>query len=256
LLNEYGMAPRLARALLLAVILAPSVAVAEPVAVKFTEGVVRAFPTLRAADTGERLASGDLAQYVDGDRVVSRLTFRFRDGSLYDETVVFSQKKVFTLQSYRIVQRGPSFPESLDATVDRETERYEVQYRADADSPEEILHGKITLPEDAYNGMLSLVLKNLTGQRAETVQVMTFTPKPRLVAMRLQPIAQEMMQISEQSLPTTRYQVRPDLGLFASLLVVDLPDIKCWIVGGEVPTFAKFEGPLYFMGPVWRIDTY
>lgn len=251
------MIPGLARALLLAVaIVVPTVTAAEPVTVKFTEGVVRAFPTLRAADTGERLANGDLAQYVDGDRVVSRLTFRFRDGSLYDETVVFSQKKVFTLQSYRLVHRGPSFPESLEATVDRQTERYEVRYRADADSPEEVLRGEITLPEDAYNGMLLLVLKNLTGQRAETVQVMAFTPTPRLVKMRLQPIAQEIMQISEQALPVTRYQVRPDLGLFASLLVVDLPDIKCWIVGGEVPTFAKFEGPLYFMGPLWRIDPY
>jgi len=37
--------------------------------------------------------------------------------------VVFSQKDTFTLMSYQIVQKGPSFPESIDAKVDRETGR-------------------------------------------------------------------------------------------------------------------------------------
>ena len=42
----------------------------------------------------------------------------------------------------------------------------------------------------------------------------------------------------------TRFLIKPQLGLFASLLVADLPDVKCWIVGGEAPAFLKFEGRL------------
>ena len=52
----------------------------------------------------------------------------------------------------------------------------------------------------------------------------------------------------------SRYAIKPQLGMFASLLVTDLPDVKCWVLGGEAPGFVRFEGPLYFMGPVWRID--
>ena len=52
----------------------------------------------------------------------------------------------------------------------------------------------------------------------------------------------------------TRFLVRPQLGMFASLLIADIPDVKCWIAGGEAPAFLRFEGPLYFMGPIWRID--
>ena len=52
----------------------------------------------------------------------------------------------------------------------------------------------------------------------------------------------------------TRFLVRPQLGLFASMLVADIPDVKCWIAGGDAPAFLRFEGPLYFMGPIWRID--
>src|SRR2546428_6324283 len=141
-------------------------AVAGPVTVRYAEGVTRAFPTLRSTDN-EKLAQGDLTQVVRGDRVESRLVFRFKDGSLYDETVVFSQQDMFRLLSYHIVQRGPSFPETLDATIDRPTGRYAVHYRADDDSPEETVQGKFDIPDDAYNGMLSLVVKNLAPRTAE-----------------------------------------------------------------------------------------
>src|SRR4029077_10620689 len=113
----------------------------------------RGFPVLRSL-TGDILAQGELTQVARGDVVESRLIFRFRDGSLYDERVVFSQRDVFTLQSYQIVHRGPSCPETIEARVDRATERYEVRYRADEDSAPETLTGTFTLPSDVYNGLL------------------------------------------------------------------------------------------------------
>jgi hypothetical protein len=81
-----------------------------------------------------------------------------------------------------------------------------------------------------------------------------FTPKPRLVSMLLEPAAEDPMKVNEAAVTATRYRMRPQLGLFASLLVADIPDVKCWIAVGEAPAFLRFEGPLYFMGPVWRID--
>jgi hypothetical protein len=32
--------------------------------------------------------------------------------------------------------------------------------------------------------------------------------------------------------------------------------VSCWILPGDAPAFLKAEGPLYFMGPVWRIEPY
>jgi hypothetical protein len=229
-------------------------AVAEPIAVKYTEGVTRGFPVLRSLG-GEKLAQGELIQVpLGGDVVESRLVFRFRDGSLYDERVVFTQRNVFTLLSYSIVQKGPSFPESIDAAVDRASGRYTVRYRADEDSPEETLAGDFELPLDVYNGLLSTLMKNLPAGNSATVQIVAFTPRPRLVSMLLKPAAEDPMQVNDAALIATRFVVRPQLGLFASLLVADIPDVKCWIAGGEAPAFLRFEGPLYFMGPIWRID--
>jgi hypothetical protein len=222
-----------------------------PIAVQYSEGVVRAFPVLRTTDN-ETLAQGDFAQVARGDQVTARLVFRFKDGSLYDETVVFSQRDRFTLLSYRIVQRGPSFPETLEASMDRQTGRYEVRYRADEESAEEHLTGTLAIPDDAYNGMLTLIVKNLRPGASETVSIVAFTPKPRVVTLQLLPLATERGPAGE----VVRYHIRPKLGLFASLLVTDVPDTRVWILPGEAPAFLKAEGPLYFMGPIWRVEAH
>ena len=228
-------------------------AAAEPIAVRFTEGVGRAFPVLRDLH-GRTLAHGELVQIARGDRVENRLTFRFRDGSLYDETVVYSQRDVFRLVSYRLAQRGPSFPETLEADVDRETGRYTVRYRSDEESPEEVVRGRYDMPDDVYNGMLGTLMKNLPAGTSATVQIIAFTPKPRSVKMLLVPASDETLMMGETAVPATRFLVKPQLGLFASLLVADIPDITMWIAGGAAPAFLRFVGPLYFMGPVWKID--
>jgi hypothetical protein len=239
--------------MVLTVLLAGSTQAA-PVAVRFQEGVTRAFPVLRTLEH-ETLAQGELTQVAHGDRVVSRLVFRFKDGSLHDETAVYSQRRVFTLLHYRIVQRGPSFPETLEAWVDRDTGRYEVRHRLDEDSPEEYVHGEVTLPEDVYNGLLTLVIKNLDSTE-ETVSIVAFTPRPRVVKVRLLPLAEERAPVAGTPLPVVRYHVRPQLGLVAALLVADIPDARIWVLPGEAPAFLRAEGPLYFMGPVWRVEPY
>jgi hypothetical protein len=240
--------------LALLTILADRPTAADPITVTYTEGVTRGFPVLRSL-SGEKLAQGELAQIPrGGDVVESRLIFRFKDGSLYDERVVFSQRDVFTLLSYRIVQHGPSFPETLEASVDRATGRYDVRYRGDEDSPEETLWGEFELPWGAYNGLLSTLMKNLPVGGSAMVQIVAFTPKPRLVKMLLAPAAEDPMKVNDAAVIATRFLIRPQLGLFASLLVADIPDVKCWIAGGDAPALLRFEGPLYFMGPIWRID--
>ena len=66
---------------------------AEPVVVRHVEGLVHGFLSLRSPE-GKVLANGDLIQNARGDRVTSRLVFHFNDGSLSDETAVFSQRRI------------------------------------------------------------------------------------------------------------------------------------------------------------------
>jgi hypothetical protein len=32
------------------------------------------------------------------------------------------------------------------------------------------------------------------------------------------------------------------------------PDLRYWLVAGDVPAFVRFEGPLFLQGPVWRLE--
>src|SRR6266571_4182897 len=75
---------------------------AEQVPVRHMEGLMHGFLALRSLD-GKRLADGEMTQIAEGDRVTSRLIFRFKDGSVYDDTTIFSQREI-----RRLVTRSPS----------------------------------------------------------------------------------------------------------------------------------------------------
>src|SRR5258706_2680467 len=97
--------------------LLPGALLAEPVAVRYMAGTVHGFLVLRSIE-GKTLATGDLIQIVQGDRLVSDLIFHFKDGSVDAETTVFSQHKNFQLISDHHVQKGPSFPHPVDVSID------------------------------------------------------------------------------------------------------------------------------------------
>jgi len=242
---------------LLLTLAGPGRSEAAVITVRYAEGVTHGFLTIRS-QAGELLAEGDLLQVVRPEGVDSRLVFHFRDGSLHDETVVFSQHRVFSMLSYRLVQRGPTFPEELEVRVEREGGRYEVRSRRH-DAGEKTARGDMTLPPDVYNGMQITLLKNLAKDAGETVQILAFTPTPTLIPLELTPIAGETAQAESRSVPVTHYVMKAKLGVIkgalAALIGKKPADYHCWIATGSVPAFVSVEGPLYVGGPIWRIET-
>lgn len=233
-------------------------AAAEPVAVRFTEGMAHGFLTLRTLDHAQ-IASGDLLQLVRrGGAVESRMVFRFKDGSLLDETVLFTQQRVFTLQSYRLLQKGPVFGEDTEITFERASRKYRVKTVARAGGKEDVLEGTLTLPADTYNGMIFTIAKNLAKGASETVHVVAFTPAARLVEVEVVPAGEHKVLVGELAKTATHYVFKPKPGawltLVSSLLGRMPPDSHAWIVTDELPAFVRFEGPLQTPGPVWHIE--
>jgi hypothetical protein len=237
---------------LLLLLLAPAVgASAAPVAVRHPEGVTHGTLVLRSAQ-GEVLANGELLQTPQGDAVSSRLVFRFKDGSLYDETVAFTQKKVFRLISYRLAQRGPSFDETTEVAFDRADGRYRAR------AGEESADGTLDLPEDLHNGMTGMLIRNLKAGATAQGHVYAFTPKPRLLRTTLAPEGEDRYQVGDLTQTAARYLVTMDLGgltgVVATVLGKDPPDLRFWVSTGALPAFLKFEGAMYLKGPRWRIE--
>ena len=230
---------------------------AEALAVRYTEGLVHGFLTLRTLD-GRTIADGDLTQVAHGARVASRLAFRFRDGSLHDETVVFTQRKEFRLVSYRLTQRGPSFPQPLDMTMDAATGQVTVHYRDD-DGKEKTESERMELPPDVANGFIQTVIKNVPPGTPVTMSYVAATPKPRLVKLEASPAeTTDRFAIGRSGRKAVHYVIKVDIGgvagLIAPLVGKKPPDSHVWISSGDTPAFVKGEQAFYTGGPVWRIE--
>jgi hypothetical protein len=113
------------------------------------------------------------------------------------------------------------------------------------------------LPPDTYNGLPVLVAKNLRPGDTATVHLVAFTPKPRLIKLQIAFAGIDSVQLGGPAAATRRFVLKPKIGglvgLFAKLFGKIPPDSRIWILDDEVPTFIRFEGPL-FTGPVWRLD--
>jgi hypothetical protein len=230
---------------------------AAPVPVRFSEGVTHGFLLLRTVD-GALIASGDLLQIGRGRKVESRMVFRFKDGSLFDETVVFTQQGVFAMQSYHLVQRGPAFSEDTEISLQRASGKYFVKTKSHKDGREEAIDGTLELPADVYNGIVITVVKNLAKGAGATVHLVAFTPKPLLIELELEPVGEHKMMVGQLPKTAIHYVLKPRPGpwleLFAKLLGRMPSDYHVWVVTEGAPTFARFEGPLNPTGAVWRIE--
>ena len=240
--------------------LVSSVANGAPVPVRFPEGLVHGYLLVRSLD-GETIGQGELTQVTKKQGLVeSHLVFRFKDGSLHDEIVTFSQKGVFTMIRYHLLQRGPQFPEQIDVSIDRGTAEYKVRSPAEKDGKAKVQTGRFNIPKDVYNGMLVVVLKNLLKGANATVNVLAFTPEPQAIKLEILLMDEQTVHIGDLSSKANRYVFKPQIGMirgFLGKIAGKLPTdlhYDCWILSGEVPAFVQMEGPLQLMGPILRIE--
>jgi hypothetical protein len=237
-------------------LLQPGATSSEPVAVRYVEGLVHGFLALRSPE-GTTLASGDLIQHARGDRVTSRLVFRFKDGSIHDETAVFTQRGHFQLLSDHLVQKGPAFERAIDMTIDRQSGQVTVRYTDEGKEKSEV--ERLELPPDLANGMIITLLKNVRrGAVPKSVSFVAATPKPRLVKLGITVAGADPFSVAGSARKATHYVLKVEIGgvsgLIAPLVGKQPPDSHVWILDGEAPAFVKSEASLYMGGPLWRTD--
>jgi hypothetical protein len=223
--------------------------------VKFPEGTAQGFLAMRSTD-GSIIASGDLTQTVHGDRVTSRVTFRFKDGSLDDETSVFTERKVFRLITDHHIQKGPSFPKPADVLINAIKGTVTVRYEEKGVEKSETSH--MNIPPDIANGAIFDVIKNVPSDRETKLSWIAATPKPRLVKLVITAPDKQSFKIAGTSRKATHFNIHVEIGgisgIIAPLIGKEPDDMSVWITQGDAPTFVKFQGALYLGGPNWRIE--
>jgi hypothetical protein len=263
-MTKTSFRPRPFGAVLLAAVLASIAAVAisasraeAQVAVAQTEGIVHGFFLVRSAD-GEPIADGDLSQIAHGERVTVRTILHFKDGSLQDETTVYSQRGRFVLLSDHLIQHGPQFKHPMEVSVERASGKVTVNYTDDGGNDKTVTQ-KMQLPLDLANGMVPTFLQQVSPSVGKfTAAMVVATPKPRLVKLVITPQGEDSFSVGATSHQAERYNVHIDLGgtagVMAPLVGKQPPDTHVWIYQGDAPIFVKSEGPTFEGGPVWQIE--
>jgi hypothetical protein len=230
---------------------------AQSIEVRQTEGVVRGFLVLRTSD-GTIIANGDSTEVARGAEVTNEMFFHFKDGSVQNETTVFSQTGHFRLVSDHQVQRGPAFKHPMDVLVNAATGVVTVVYKNEKGQDKtETTH--LNLPRDIANGLVPTLLKNLApGTQSTTVSMVVATPKPLLIKLVITDDGKEPFSTGGASHEAIRYRVKVDIGglrgVLAHLLGKQPHDTLVWIIRGTSPCFLKAEGPGYEDGPIWRTE--
>lgn len=226
---------------------------ADPVPVRHPQGSAHGFLALKTMD-GTRIATGDATQVVHGDRVTSHVVFHFRDGSIDEDTTVFSQVGVFRLISDHHIQRGPSFPKPIDVLVEASTGAI-----TSRSQDGKIRHDHLDLPADVSNGLPPNLLMNVLPSTPETkLSFVAPTDKPRLIHVTIKAAGEVPFTIGDTPRKAIDYVLHVELGgvtgLIAPVIGKQPSDYHIWILGGATPAFIREEGELYEGGPIWRVE--
>ena len=230
---------------------------ADPLPVHKIQGTTHGFLLIRSLE-GKILGTGDLIEVAHPGRMVSRLVFHFRDGSIDDETATFSQKGVFRLISDHHVQKGPSFPKPIDVMVNASSGQI-TSRSLDDKGERQVTTEHLDLPPDVCNGLILTLLGSINPQTPETkVSMVIPTVKPRLVKLSIKPGGEESFSIGGVRRKAIDFVIKIELGglagVVAPLIGKQPPDFHVWILGGEAPVFIREEGELYEGGPILRIE--
>jgi hypothetical protein len=230
---------------------------AEIVPVRHIQGTVHGYLVQKAED-GHVVAVGDSVQVSHGNQVNLRTTFTYKDGSVDDETTVFTQTRDFHLISDHHIQRGPFFSHPMDLLIDARAGQV-TTHAPGKDGRDEVHSVHMTLPDDLANGMVSQIIGSLKAHtQTATVSLLVTAPKPRIVKLVISPVGEDNFSIAGVSKKALHYNIKiligGVVGLVAPLVGKAPPDIELWVVGGDAPTFLREKGQSFQDGPVLTIE--
>ena len=219
--------------------------IADQVPVRHLEGRLHGFLLLRDLED-KLLASGSLIQNTNGTRVTSELSFRFKDGSVHQETAGFSQRRTFQLLTYHLVQKGPAFRRDIDMSLNVSTGQVTIRY-TDDDGKEKTITDRLKLPADLANGMVTTLARRHRSQGAENRSLYA-RRYPQAAARETRDFASRRGFVHgwSSAAKAMRYAVKVDIGgisgIIAPIIGKQPPDTHVWMVYGKAPGLLKSEG--------------
>src|SRR5205823_2134752 len=164
----------------------------------------------------------------------------------------------FRVLNDHLVERGPSFKQPMETSIDASSGQVTVRYK-DHKGEEKTLKERQNLPPDIANGLLFTLVKHIQPNVPHTtVSMVATTPKPRIVKLEILPEGEKAISSGNTKHETARYVVKVKIGgvagLVAPLLGKQPPDSHVWVLTANAPASVKMKGQLYADGPWCRIE--
>jgi hypothetical protein len=218
-------------------------------------GSEHGFLTLRDP-AGAILASGEITQVPFRHRITLRVVFHFSDGSIDDETTVYSQEETIRLISDRHIQSGKSFPDPCDVMID--VRKQQVSVRGLSKSTDEVKTEHMDLPPDLSNGILFTLIQNLPADAPIEVPYVALSPKPRMVKLAIAKGGEDQFKVGGRSYKAAKYDLKVHLGgvagVVAPMIGKQPPDSHVWVTESRVPAIIRIDSALYTDGPIWSVQ--
>jgi hypothetical protein len=210
------------------------------------------------SDAGTIIAEGEFTQVVEGEEVTMRMTYRFVDGSIDDETTTYRQRGTFRLLRNHHIEKGPFFAKPIDITVEAIT-GIVISRTIDQNGRTHVESKHLNLPEDLANGIVGTLLLNVPHNTAPfRVEMLAPVGGGRLIQLLISPEDEQTVYLAGQTLKATVFRIHPELGgivrLFARLLGLQPKDVMVWVLEGNEPAVAVIVGQLGGYGPVVSSD--
>lgn len=243
---------KVAAVLLLTLLASPAVSAVE---LEQFGGAAHAYPAMRDLD-GKELADGEFTQQIQDSLLRIQITYDLADGARIEEKAAFQQRP-------ELIQKEWSWRELKGETLPRE-------YAVDFDS------GKTTARKREKEGLkdlseqveieqgrtfagfgFTLALQNLRDRLVKgkpiELKAVGFTPKPRVVTVKLSYHGIDQMRMSGRVLRGEHFLIQPEIPAIAKLFI-KISDTHLWLT--PPPSgFLRWEGPLAEPSdPLVRVD--
>jgi hypothetical protein len=210
------------------------------------------------SEAGNIIANGEFSQAVQGDEVTMRLTYRFADGSIDDETTTYRQQGTFRLVSNHHIQKGPFFAKQVDFTVEAATGMATTR-TTDRNGEVHIESEHVDMPDDLANGFVGTLLLNVPPNTAPfRVGMLVPVGGGRLIRLLISRDGEQPFHVAGQTLKATVFRIHPELGgivgVIARLIGLQPKDVMAWILEGDDPAVVRIVGQLGGYGPVVNSD--
>ena len=205
------------------------------------------------SEAGKIIARVEFTEDVQGDEVTMRLTYRFVDGSIDDETTTYRQRGTFRLVRNHDIQRGPFFAKPIDFAVETAT-GIATSRKVDRNSKIQVESEHTDLPHDLANRFVGTLLLNVPPNTAPfRVGILAPVFGGRLIRILISPEGEQPFQKAGQTFKATVFRIHPELGgileVIARLLGLQPKDVMVWALEGEKPAVMSVVGQLGGSGP-------